>query len=86
MLYGALAHANYVIAGACQYRIGTYLNCDYHIASLRKLTGLELVTAEAIEELDNFTVDALKDNQEKSMKIWLHYSKEEHTCGCEVGL
>jgi len=84
LFYGAKIGADYIIAGACQYRIGTYLNCPYHIMSLRELTGekdtLKEVSNEAISYLDNLIFQALKENQTiKNTKIWLHYSNREHT-------
>lgn len=80
ILYGMLLHADYILAGACQYRIGTYLNCDYHIGSLRELTGENPVSKEAIETLDSILIDAIRNNKHKSKtKIFLHYSNKEHT-------
>lgn len=84
LLYGAKTGADYIIAGACQYRIGTYLNCPYHIMSLRELTGekdsLKEVSKKAISRLDDLIFEALKENRNiKNTKIWLHYSNKEHT-------
>lgn len=84
LLFGAKVGADYIIAGACQYKIGTYMNCPYHIRSLRELTGeIDIkkdVSEEAIERLDNLVFKALKENKNlNNTKIWLHYSDKEHT-------
>lgn len=84
LLFGAKVVADCIISGACQYKIGTYLNCPYHIASLRELTGekdtSKEVSKESIEQLDSLIYTALKENRNiKNTKIWLHYSNQEHT-------
>lgn len=51
ILYGLMTNAEYIIAGACQYRIGSYLNCPYHINSQHELTGKKEVGFDDIKDI-----------------------------------
>ena len=79
LLFGLKLQFDAVIIGACQYKIGSYLNCPYHYKSLQKLTGMENVTFEAIGKLDNIVPKVISEHKGSSTEIWFHYSDEEHT-------
>ena len=79
ILYGLLCGAKSIVAGAPQYKIGSYLNCNYHINSLRKLTGEKQPSADKIKELDEIVPRILRERKNDNIKIFLHYSDQEHT-------
>lgn len=80
LLYGAKLGAEYIIAGACQYKIGSYLLNPYHLNSLKSLIGSENASEEKIRFLDSLCYDSLKNNVNKNKtKIYLHYSDNEET-------
>lgn len=79
LMFGLELEFDAVVIGACQYRIGSYLNCPYHYKSLQKLTGMERVSIEAINKLDNIVRKIISEHKGASTEIWFHYSDEEHT-------
>ena len=79
ILYGLMTNVDYIIAGACQYRIGSYLNCPYHINSLHELTGKKEVGFDDIKELDDIMINTVRNSNSKKTRIYLHYSDQEHT-------
>jgi len=78
IMFGIKMNADLVIAGAPQYYIGSYLNCDAHRHLLPKLLGND-PSIEDLELLDNIIPDILADNQGNGTRIALHYSEKEHT-------
>lgn len=78
-IFGIELKFDAVVIGACQYKIGSYLNCPYHYKSLQALTGMDDVSEDAIKELDNVTKSILLKNKNCSTEIWFHYSTKEHT-------
>lgn len=79
LIFGIELNFDAIIIGACQYKIGTYLNCDYHYKSLQALTGMEHVGADTIKMLDSITEKTIHEHKDASTEIWFHYSTEEHT-------
>ena len=78
LMYGALVGVDYAIVGACQYKIGDYMSEGFHIPSLKKLTGKENYDEKDIQELNELSVNALK-NAKKKPVVYIHYSDREHT-------
>lgn len=79
LIFGLEMQFDAIVIGACQYKIGSYLNCPYHYKTLQALTGAEKVSNEEIERLDDITKRVLLKNRETSTEIWFHYSTKEHT-------
>ena len=80
LLYGARLGADYIIAGSCQYKIGSYMLNPYHLNSLKVLTGEKVIQKATIEFLDSLCYENLKNNINKDhTKIYLHYSDNEET-------
>ena len=80
LLYGARLGADYIIAGSCQYKIGSYMLNPYHINSLKVLTGVNDIQKEAVDFLDSLCYESLKNNVNKDKtKVYLHYSDKEET-------
>ena len=80
LMFGLPMHMNYLIIGACQYKIGTYLNCGYHMNTLKKLTGYNEIPESVINALDQIVPNAVLNNDEiDKTKIFIHYSTQEHT-------
>lgn len=79
LIFGIELNFDAVVIGACQYKIGTYLNCAYHYRSLQLLTGMNRVSDDAIKLLDSVTERIIYDHKKSSTEIWFHYSSEEHT-------
>ena len=66
-----------VFAGACQYRVGTYLNTIEHEPILKGMIG-ELCKSEMINYLDNKLQDVIEDFNGET-RVMLYYSTEEPT-------
>lgn len=79
LMFGLKLQFDAVVIGACQYRIGSYLNCPYHHKTLQKLTGMENVCSEAISILDSIVPDIISEKKGTPTEIWFHYSDKEHT-------
>ena len=74
LMFGLPMHMNYLIIGACQYKIGTYLNCKYHMNTLRLLTGYDSVPQIVISDLDRIVPDIVLENKDvNKTKIFFHY-------------
>ena len=75
IMQGVVLPADYVIAGACQYHIGTYMHGSSN--SYPELVG----DRGSVEELDRLMPELLARHaaDEKKPKILLHYSDKEHT-------
>ena len=79
LMFGLKMKFDYLIVGACQYKIGSYLNCNYHTKTLKELTGMSEVTHEAILRLDSYLPQIISNNKGTATKIYFHYSDSEHT-------
>lgn len=79
LIFGLKMKFDAIIIGACQYKIGNYLNCPYYYKTLQALTGMESVSDKAIEKLNNVIKNILIQNRKTSTEIWFHYSIKEHT-------
>lgn len=80
LMFGLRLHFDSLIIGACQYRIGSYMNCDYHRRSLQMLVGHDDISNEEIEQLNNFVLDSVrKNNQIAKTTIYFQYSENDHT-------
>ena len=79
LIFGLKMKFDAIIIGACQYKIGNYLNCPYHYKTLQELTGMKNVSDEAIDKLNSITKNILIQNRKTSTEIWFHYSIKEHT-------
>lgn len=84
LLYGALIEADVIIAGACQYLIGTYMNCEYYENVFSRLIDKPKKSEKEVEDivsrLDGIVYDSLKNNpQKEKCHVYLQYSKLEHT-------
>lgn len=67
-----------IIAGAPQYRLGTYLNKPVNLPNLEDIVGT--ITPERIETLDHRLEEKIRQNPYASTQTcYLHYSDREHT-------
>lgn len=75
LMQGIPLAADYIIAGACQYYIGSYMKTGSN--SYEDLVG----KTGSVEELDRLMPELLKTyaNSPKKPQILLHYSDREHT-------
>lgn len=75
--FGIEKKDSYIIAGAPQYHLDKWLNWEgsYHI--LRYIVGE--VTKEKLRKLRNLLPDKIKKSRNNQNKIFLHFSKLEHT-------
>lgn len=77
--YGTLLSLDVIIAGAPQYYIGDYLNCDdKHKLLLYGIVGKANVQ-ENIQMLNCVLKNTLNENNNKKSKYIIHFSKKEHT-------
>lgn len=67
---------DFVIAGAPQYKLGFYLNTDWHRKILEYIKGDS--SEKSVKELDNLLKETII-NSDKKPNIYLHYSNKEHT-------
>lgn len=79
LYYGILCNVDYIIAGAPQYYIGSYLNSEEsNKCILRYIMGG--TDKKDIRELDDYVFNIIKNNNNvEHIKILLHYSTIEHT-------
>ena len=77
--YGLKLHANAVVIGAPQYRIGSYLNTGRHIPILQKIIGK--ISKENLKKINDLLQDAIREQADYVEKplFYIHYSPEEHT-------
>lgn len=77
--YGLKVHANAVVCGAPQYRIGMYLRTAEHMPILKGIIGD--VTNEKINCLNQLLENEIKSQScdENKPQIYMHYSPQEHT-------
>lgn len=78
ILYGLDFGAVHIFAGACQYRIGNWLNVPEHIEILSKMKGRE-DTMLFVEKLNSFMPEKVNSVGKINSTIHLVYSKREHT-------
>lgn len=79
VMFGLIMNAELVIAGAPQYYIGSYLDCDAHRHLLAHLLGKNYTSTD-IERVDQILPSLVEDGaQNCHTKFALHYSTEEHT-------
>lgn len=77
--YGLKLHADAIVIGAPQYKIGEYLYSDEHMPILQKIIGK--VTEENMEMINNLLRNAIRESAHMKNKpvFHIHYSPEEHT-------
>ena len=76
--YGLAFGASDIFAGACQYRIGTYLNTFNHMPIFKAMMGVNAGEKEQ-SYLDTMMPKCINENKNSNTIIHLLYSKEEHT-------
>lgn len=80
--YGLKNRVNVIIAGACQYHVGSYLayhQYDKHPEQWYNMTGLVKPINDNIQALDNKLSAIIEESRDSNTKIHLLYSTEEHT-------
>ena len=78
-IYFGLKHkAENIFSGACQYRVGTYLNRPEHLNILNAMMGV-MDKDEAIQVLDKKIEKIIRTTEENSSIINLFYSTKELT-------
>lgn len=83
--FGLLYPGSYIIAGAPQYHLGSYLmDPDNHLEdTLKYITGKsrESISKAAVKELDSHLYGKIQNykSYKSSANIFLHYSREERT-------
>lgn len=75
--YGLLLKADYTVAGAPQYYIGSYLNTDKNRPILEKIMGD--ASPASLAALDDLMKKEIEASSGAPGKIYLHYSPLEHT-------
>lgn len=78
IIYGLIFNVNKIIAGACQYNIGTYLNCEERYKVFEGMMGANASKKEE-EILNSIMPQILEERRGASSQIYLLYSKQEHT-------
>lgn len=80
VIFGIKLQFDFIIPGACQYYIGTYLS-QRDTKVLTELTGEDPVQEESIRELDMLTKEIITESSHTKHKpiIYFHYSDQEHT-------
>ncbi len=82
-LYFGIRHgADFVISGAPQYYIGSYLLASGHAAALAAMAGD--VSAASIARYDALLPDLIAVPREKKPTVVLHYSEKEPTYGAHI--
>lgn len=76
--YGLMFGATDIYAGACQYRVGTYLNVEPHKRIFTEMMGKEASIKEQYI-LDDMLSKQIRENRNSDAIIHLLYSKKEHT-------
>lgn len=78
-IYFGLKHnAHSIFSGACQYRVGTYLNRPEHLNILKAMMG-DIDEDEAIRLLDNKIEEIVRNSKNRCSIINLFYSTKELT-------
>lgn len=77
LYFGLPRRDSIIIAGAPQYKLGSYLNLPGHKKILEYIMGDD--SRESIEFLDNLMKGVIKSNKENNNYIHLHYSNKEET-------
>lgn len=78
IMFGLKIKADFMIAGACQYHLGTYLNVPDRYKVFEGMMGAGASTEEE-EKLNNVIPQIIKESQNVNSTIYLLYSKQEHT-------
>lgn len=76
--YGLIFGATDIYAGACQYRVGSYLNAEDRVPVFKAMMGAEAGKTEQ-ERLDEVMPNHIYSHKDSSSVVHLLYSKEEHT-------
>lgn len=76
LYFGIKYGADYIISGAPQYYIANYLNNKEHKEILKSIVGN--ITSNNINYLNNLLRNVIINSKNKP-KIYIHYSKKEHT-------
>lgn len=78
-IYFGIKHkVDSIYSGACQYRVGTYLNRPEHIEILKAMMG-DMDKTDAIQVLDKKIEDILRDVKDDRSNLFLFYSTKELT-------
>lgn len=77
LYFGLMLDAQYVVIGAPQYKIGSYLATDAHLPILKALCGE--VSDSKIEMLDTLIKTEIVNHRGNGTKVAIHYSPLEHT-------
>ncbi len=76
--FGLKQKAHSIYSGACQYRVGTYLNRPEHLKILKAMMG-DMVEEEAIRLLDKKIEEIVRNSKNECSIINLFYSTKELT-------
>lgn len=75
LYFGFRLNAKAIIAGAPQYYLGSYLDCDFHHKTFEIMVGNNIKQDKEI--LDALLPDLVK--KAEGNEVYLHYSDKEHT-------
>lgn len=73
-----MINADKILAGACQYHIGSYLNTPDRYSIFEGMMGKNASKAEE-QELNDVMPKIIEDHKGSKACIYLLYSKQEHT-------
>ncbi len=76
LYYGMRLSANTIIAGAPQYYLGNYLDCEFHQKTFNIMTGDDI--GKDKDTLNNLLPELIANYKNKII-IYLHFSDSEHT-------
>lgn len=76
LYFGFRLHAVSIFAGAPQYYLGDYLDCNFHQRTFEIMTGHD--RQEDKKTMNRFLPDEIS-NYKDSIRVYLHYSDAEHT-------
>ncbi len=82
LYFGLHRKDSIIIAGAPQYRLGSYLNLPGHKKILEYIMGDTSI--ESIEILDSLMQNVIESNKENNSSIYLHYSNNEETYESDI--
>lgn len=77
LYYALQLPAEAAVIGAPQYYIGSYLNKPIHEPILKSIMGD--TSAAAVAELDGLMPNAIRNSENRSLTVYIHYSPYENT-------
>lgn len=77
-MFGLVFNAEKIMAGACQYHLGTYLNTPDHKPIFEGMMGIGASTEEE-NYLNAVMPRIIEEHRKTDSIVYLLYSKQEHT-------